>query len=195
MTPVETENSSAEKPIHYPLTWRRGAAIILAASLLGVLLSLAVLALVNRSLRYALPSDVDTLNARVDALESRLKAAEQENAVLKERILVLEDLAERTTKLELFALRIQGEIDKRVDQAEELKKNITVIQDSLGNMITQHNGIQTFINSLRETWERVFPGTPRALTWRLYRWPKRLPTPSLNRPMMKNHRMRELNPP
>ncbi len=160
MTPVETENSSAEKPIHYPLTWRRGAAIILAASLLGVLLSLAVLALVNRSLRYALPSDVDTLNARVDALESRLKAAEQENAVLKERILVLEDLAERTTKLELFALRIQGEIDKRVDQAEELKKNITVIQDSLGNMITQHNGIQTFINSLRETWERVFPGTP-----------------------------------
>lgn len=133
--------------------------LIGAGALLGAGLALGILALINRSLQYALPSEVSALSQRLDTLEGRVQALEAENTALTARVVSLEDLAERTTRLEQFALQIQSEVDKRVDAANELKGNITDLQERLGKLVTANSGVQTFIEGLRETWQKIFPGT------------------------------------
>jgi hypothetical protein len=136
--------------------WLAVALVGLASSCLAVVLSLAILSLVNRGLSYAAPADVRALQAQIDTLQTRVDSATQDLAGLRARVDQLEELAARTTALERMALDLQAEIDKRVTQAEELKGAVEDVQTKISDVITQSKAFQSFVDGLRDLID-IFP--------------------------------------
>jgi chromosome segregation ATPase len=130
--------------------WLAVALAGLLSSCLAVVLTLAVLSILNRGLLYASPDDVRTLQAQVDTLQTRVDSSAQDIAGLRTRVDQLEELAARTTQLERMALDLQAEIDKRVAQAEELKGAVTDLQNKITSVVTQSDALKTFFENLRD---------------------------------------------
>jgi cell division protein FtsL len=136
--------------------WLAVALVGLASSCLAVVLTLAILGLVNRGLSYAAPADVSALQSQIDTLKTRVDSATQDLAGLRARVDQLEELAARTTELERMALDLQAEIDKRVTQAEELKGAVEDVQTKIADVITQSKAFQSFVDGLRDL-INIFP--------------------------------------
>lgn len=138
--------------------WLAVALVGLASSCLSVVLTLGILGLINRGLAYAAPADVAAVQAQVDTLQTRLDGVAQDLAGLRARVEQLEELAARTTALERMALDLQGEIDKRVAQAEELQGAVTDMQARVAEMVTQSKAFQIFADGLKELLDKLPKG-------------------------------------
>lgn len=160
----ETGHSNSTPPVPKQESfWARPGwtALVIAvflSSCLSVSLTLGVLALINRGLSYASPSDVISLQAQLDTVQARVEAAAQDLSGLRARVEQLEELAARTTALERLAQNLQAEIDKRVSQAEELRTSVEDVQKRIAEVVTQNSAFQDFVTSLRDTLNKIFPG-------------------------------------
>jgi len=135
---------------------------ILLSVILSTALSLGTLSVMNKSLRYASPSDVLALQAKVDALQTRVDAQEQDIAGMRARLDAVEKLAGRTSALEQMATDLRTQIEKRGVDLQTLQGAVSDAQKQIAQVITQSSAFETFVSGMRSLLDKIpLPGVTK----------------------------------
>lgn len=150
---------------------------IVLATLLGTLLSLAILSYVNGGqLQYVTPDRFAGLSARAEGLEAQAGVLVQDVEGLRKRLDNLEALSGRLSAVEQAGERMQvdlkaaaGAIDKLAAQASDLEaqaadlaQQAEEVETRVETLEAQGSRAQAFLEGLAELMSRLFP--PEAST-------------------------------
>ena len=142
--------------------WLAVGLAILLSVILSTALSLGTLSVMNKSLRYASPSDVLALQAKVDALQTRVDAQEQDIVGMRARLDAVEKLAGRTSALEQMATDLRTQIEKRGVDLQTLQGAVSDAQKQIAQVITQSSAFETFVSGMRSLLDKIpLPGVTK----------------------------------
>ena len=142
--------------------WLALVLAILFSVILSTTASLGTLYAQNKGLRYASPSEVQALQAKVDALQTRLAAQEKDLAGMRARLDAVEKLAGRTSTLEQAAADLRAQLEKRGVDLDTLKGVVSDAQKQIEQVITRSSAFETFINGMRSLLDKIpLPGVTK----------------------------------
>ncbi len=121
----------------------------LIALLLGILLSLGILALINGGLTYASPARVNSLARQVDALSTQANTLQKDQNDLLTRVNNMESLSGRVNTLESDAQSLRSDLDNSAKQVQGLQSQVIGLNEQVKTLQDSSQTFQNFLDGLR----------------------------------------------
>ena len=122
----------------------------------SVILSLAILAGINRTLDVARHSAVLEMNTELQQIESRMSDLEAYQTRLDQRLQAVEGLSGRMTSLETEFDQVQDQVSQMSIVVEQLSEQVGLVSEQMGQMVEQVNRFDTFVSGVRSVIMEIF---------------------------------------
>ena len=129
----------------------------IAVLLLSLILSLGILAAINRGLAYVPARDFSTLQTQTDSLAREAEALRQDVDAIQKRLDTLGTLSGRVTDLENEVTALKQELESTVGRMDDLESKLEGFSEEI-ERIDQRTGVfQEFLGELRLLLVRLVP--------------------------------------
>ncbi len=169
VTPLEDKPAPAPKPAITPTPQKQeqrfasrgqvfwwGLAALVVATLLGAALSLGVLALINNSLTFALPTEVTALSRQIDGVSSQADILQQDMDGMRTRLDNLESLSGRVGEMERSVSAIQKDADALQTRVVMLGEQVDGLDGAVTELQARTDRFQGFLEGLRNLMDGIF---------------------------------------
>jgi competence protein ComEA len=135
-----------------------GIAVIsgILSVIFSVILSLAILAGINRTLNIARHSAVLEINGQMDEIESQLSDLAAVQTSLDQRLQAVEGLSGRMTTVEAEFDEVQEQVLQMSTSVDQLSEQVGIVSEQMQQMVEQVNRFDAFLNGVRDVISNLF---------------------------------------
>jgi competence protein ComEA len=126
-----------------------GVALAILVLALSLVFNLGTLSMVNGTLNYASASEVRELNARAEALATRVQVLEGDIEILQGRMNTFEALSGRITTLERNNENLRSDLATATGELETLREQSNEYSSQIKELENRNNVFQNFLDGLR----------------------------------------------
>jgi competence protein ComEA len=116
---------------------------------LSMILSLAILAGINRTLNFGRHSAVNEMRTEISQIDTQLNSLAADLASVDQRLKAVEGLSGRMAILEVDFDLIQEDVDQALIVVDQLEQEVTVISKEVDGMVDKVNIFDAFLDGLR----------------------------------------------